>query len=393
MAVTLVQGLVQVVEKVFARPVDAMPLLAQRLQEEEQTRLRLTDLQVKAMAILGARRRAAIAGGAGTGKTVLAVAKARRMADEGFRALLVCYNRPLADHLDQVCAGVARLHVMSFHQLCNRWIDAVAKSCGRNLIKEAATAYPGRDTYDVHMPLALAYAVELLPERFDAIVVDEGQDFREEYWLPLEMALSDPDKSPLYVFYDQNQNLYKRASTFPITDEPFVLTVNCRNTKVIHDAAYRFFRGERTTPPTIPGMPIDCIHSPTLAAQADRIVSLVTRLIAVEHVKPDDIAVLVLDARDKAARYEALRHHPLPGSATWRVEVHGQPQTVLLETVNRFKGLEASVVILWAIDTLPLQQTQELLYVAISRAKSVLVLCGSEMACQQLLAGPRAVPI
>jgi superfamily I DNA and RNA helicase len=376
--------LLQVVDKVFARPVDAMPLLAQRLHEEEQTRLRLTDLQVKAMAILGTRRRVAIAGGAGTGKTVLAVAKARRMADEGFRTLLVCYNRPLADHLARVCAGVARLQVMNFHQLCNRWIDA-AKSFGRNFLTAAADAYPGRDTYDVHMPLALAYAVERIPERFDAIVVDEGQDFREEYWLPLEMLLSDPDKSPLCIFFDQNQNLYMRVSTFPIKDEPFVLTANCRNTKVIHDAAYRFFRGELTDPPDIPGARIECIHAPTLQAQADRIGALITRLIAVERVKPCDIAVLMLDAQDRAARYEALAHRPLPRPAAWGVETYGTQQTVLLDTVNRFKGLEAAVVILWAIDTLPLQQNQELLYVGLSRAKSILFLCGSENACQQLL--------
>ena len=35
----------------------------------------------------------------GTGKTVLALEKARRLAGAGVRTLLTCFNRPLADHL------------------------------------------------------------------------------------------------------------------------------------------------------------------------------------------------------------------------------------------------------------------------------------------------------
>ena len=79
-------------------------------------------------------------------------------------------------------------------------------------------------------PNALAYSLDVLPERYEAIICDEGQDFREEFWVPLELLLADCDRSPLYVFYDDNQNIYARASTFPIRGEPFPLTVNCRNT-------------------------------------------------------------------------------------------------------------------------------------------------------------------
>ena len=45
--------------------------------------------------------------------------------------------------------------------------------------------------------------------------------------------LSDYERSPLYVFYDDNQNIYSRVSTFPIRQAPFTLTTNCQNTAPI----------------------------------------------------------------------------------------------------------------------------------------------------------------
>ena len=53
-------------------------------------------------------RRAAIVGGAGTGKTMLAAEKARRLASEGFETLLVCFNSPLAAMLAEETDEVAQ---------------------------------------------------------------------------------------------------------------------------------------------------------------------------------------------------------------------------------------------------------------------------------------------
>jgi hypothetical protein len=58
------------------------------------------------------------------------------------------------------------------------------------------------------------------------LVCDEGQDLREEVWVPLELLLSDYERGPLYVFDDDNQNIYSRAATFPIRETPLTLTTN-----------------------------------------------------------------------------------------------------------------------------------------------------------------------
>ena len=268
--------------------------------------------------LLRAHRRAAVSGGAGTGKTLLAVEKAKRLAKEGYKTLLTCYNRRLADHLAEVCSGIARLEVLSFHQLCYRFITEATGISGRDLVSEAKSTYPGTDLYDVQWPNALAYATEVVPGRYDAIVCDEGQDFREEYWMPLELLLSDYVASPLYVFYDDNQNIYSRASTFPIGGEPYTLTINCRNTAKIHSGAYRFYRGVPVEPPSIEGDDIEFVSIPTIDRQAHAIASRITELSIKQSVRPSDMVVLLADAQRKSEYYAALKKGRCPGQSFGR---------------------------------------------------------------------------
>lgn len=233
----------------------------------------------------------------------------------------------------------------------------------------------------MQLPNALGYSLEILPDRYDAIVCDEGQDFREEFWVPLELLLTDYDSSPLYVFYDDNQNLYARAGTFPIRDEPFSLTTNCRNTAPIHEAAYRHYKGVPVSPPDIQGDDVQFDESPNRDPQAAKINARIVDLVARQGVAPGDITVLVADALHKAEYYAALRRLPLPKPATWLEEGVRGKNTVLIDTIQRFKGLESPIVILWGLDTIDLSQRQELLYVGMSRAKSLLVMVGRAATC------------
>ena len=83
-------------------------------------RLRLDELserQVKAVETLDMNRRVMVAGGAGTGKTRLAAAWARRVRDRGERALLTCYNDPLGWDLQIRDELLGVTTVGSFHQM------------------------------------------------------------------------------------------------------------------------------------------------------------------------------------------------------------------------------------------------------------------------------------
>lgn len=73
------------------------------------------------------------------------------------------------------------------------------------------------------------------PKRYDAIIVDEAQDFHEEWALTIRTLLKDDQESLLYVFYDEEQNIFQRdfGEAFLINNPPFLLRRNLRNTENI----------------------------------------------------------------------------------------------------------------------------------------------------------------
>jgi hypothetical protein len=363
-------------ERILCSPISVRPLLASELAAEEVKRVELTRQQSRLLRALGMRRRAVICGGAGTGKTLLALERARELARAGKRVLLLCYNRALSDFLKAAVEGIGGLHAMTFHQLCDWRIRVVRTKRGIDLASEAARAFPGGDRFDVQLPYALARSTEESALRYDAIIVDEAQDFLPDYWLPIEMLIADASQGLLYAFLDHNQAIYGRAARPPVDDDPFLLTANCRNTRFIHEAAYRHYTGIETDHPEIDGAPFDELLASTPEAQAGKVATAVTKLVSEERVSPADIAVLVV--RDaKQPIYDAIARHPLPRGASWGVERHRLAGTITVDTVARFKGLEAAVVLLCGFENATSTADKELLYVGLSRAKSRVVLVGS----------------
>ncbi len=379
------RGAAALIERVFARDIRVAPLVSQRLAEEDQQRIELTAQQARLLRALGARRRVAIKGGAGTGKTVLALEKARQLAREGFRTLLLCFNRPLAEHLRRVEASSLPIEVRSFHELCGDRVQRVLGTTGRDLLRVSQQEYSRGDKFRVQLPYALALAVEETGERFDAIVVDEAQDFHAEFWLPVEMLLADTRHSPLYVFYDNNQAVYRRPDALPIPpEEEFELTVNCRSTRAIHEAAYRYYLGSHTDPPPIAGVPV-ALHSETgMTGQVQTIARLVREFIQAGRVAPEDIAVIIGDATLKAPFQDLLSRHSLPRGVAWTFDATPQPSGVRAESCLRFKGLEAAILLLCGVDALSAEEHRETLYVALSRAKSELHILGAASALSRI---------
>jgi hypothetical protein len=376
---------VEILLQIFARTALTRPLLSARISDEETARVALTQRQAGILDMLRRQRRVMIAGGAGTGKTLIAREKAVRLAAEGMRTLLLCYNRGLADHLREQCAGIDGLDVATFHQVCHKWIDRVRTTLDRDLVAEARADYPGADEFDQIMSAALANAIDTLGPVYDAVVVDEGQDFGDEYWLPIEMLLTRPDQGMLYVFLDENQDIYRRSASIPITGEPMVLDRNCRNTDAIHRAAYKHYRGADVEPPEIGGVPVERLFAPDLERQARTIVNLITRLVAEDRIAPDDIAVLLCETADRPERERALQRLPRPANVRLgRIEDYA-PGVVTVDSVARFKGLERAIVVLWAFGGCDPDADRETLYVGMSRAKSVLYLSGARTDCNRIL--------
>lgn len=369
----------------FARRVSTRPLLSARIQDEELERIVLTQKQAEVLDILQRQRRVIIAGGAGTGKTLIAREKALRTASEGLKTLLVCFNRPLADFLREQCNGIDNLDVASFHQVCSAWSSRAEKETGRDFLAEARREHPRANEFDHIMPIALANAIDSLGPKYDAIIIDEAQDFGDEFWLPIEMLLNDLDQGLLYVFLDENQDIYRRSGNIPINSEPMVLDQNCRNTGAVHRVAYKHYRGIDVKPSPIEGVEVVSLPASSRNSQAKSIALLITKLVMEEQIPPHDIAILLCDKKAKAGYEEALRALPIPKHARFKKLEDFGPNVVTIDSVARFKGLERDVVVLWAFDDLSEKHDRETFYVGMSRAKSSLYLCGDRARCQHLL--------
>ena len=345
------------------------PVLWRTLDDQEERIKRLTDDQARLLAMLQHQERAAIEGVAGSGKTILAMAQAQRFARMGRRTLLVCYNRPLADWLRSQLPEQYRntIVVESYHRLC------------REMCRIAKLPFPAssfnQDFWDYEAPELLERAAQVLNDnqRFDAIVVDEGQDFRTFWWLTLEkLYRTGVENGPLYIFYDPKQNIYVENPTLP-TDlgRPFVLPTNCRNTRriAIHCAAI---------------VGIDpAVHDDAPEGTAPREIAVhgvkdiirQTKQIVQEWCLRDrgGLAlnrVAILTPTNVNKWPETFGHIRL-------VQEHEEWQSgngVLLTTHRRFKGLEADAIVLAGMPTPGSTPTysQADHYVACSRAKHLL---------------------
>jgi hypothetical protein len=186
----------------------------------------LTEQQKAILRELGRKPRVAISGCAGSGKTLLAIEKAIRLDRGDFRTLILCRNPRLAAYIRETVSET-EVEAWDF----NAWI---AQIVGRQV-----TITSGWSQYDTPTEEELLLAWEILEgsdKRYDAILVDEAQDFSEDWWLPVEGALSEPRESAvLYLFFDDNQMLVPRKLKYPVEIAEHSLAQNIRNAGKIFD--------------------------------------------------------------------------------------------------------------------------------------------------------------
>jgi hypothetical protein len=349
-----------------------IPVLAANVADQEECLRRATDEQARVLEYMRQMPRVAFNGVAGSGKTLLALARTQEFARDGKRTLLVCYNRPLADWMnhwaEQNVPAALRPSVWigDFHSLC-------VQTC--NKAEVPLKVRPGDPNFWLYeAPDGLEAAAKKLPadERFDAVVVDEGQDF-PSIWFPALRLLSktQDDNSPLYWFYDPRQNLYvsQEQTALPANMVgPVRLMRNCRNTRRISQRCGLIVKEEF--------LPFE--HTPEgedvreLSAVSLKDVIKAVRGQVLQwteqggRLKPNQIAVLT--PHDPSADWpKQIGTIPLGGDFDrWR-----RGGCILLATHRRFKGLEADALILADVPV-PAPDTDFTpadFYVACSRAK------------------------
>lgn len=348
---------VKILTQLLAGSFELRTPLGAALADDDRRIIELTEQQFRVLDVLRRQRRVTVLGGAGSGKTLLALEKAKRLATEGYRVLLTCFNRHLADYLHESAGGAHNLELRNFHKLC---YDATI-SAGVPM----ASSGGDRVYFERTLPDALLAALDKLEARYDAIVVDEAQDFLESWWEPLQLCLSDPASGVFYVFYDANQRIYRRVTTFPKDLVEISLSENLRNTKRIFDLANRFYDGDPVTPLGPDGVEVEAVavSAEWISRETSR---MLHRLIKEEEIPAEEIAVLCGKAIERSVFGQVFKIGAFDVISSQQPE----PGKVLLQTIHGFKGLERRVVILTEIDDLPAGDSEGLLYVGITRART-----------------------
>ncbi len=369
------------VRRLLARSFELRTPLGREIAEEEREILRLSQGQFSLLDFLARHRRAAIHGGAGTGKTLLALEKARRLAAEGFRTLLTCYNVPLEAHLRASSRISENLTIQRFHTLC----EEAARARGVP-VDSRPPDHPDDAHWKEVLPKALLDALDAGFEKFDAIVVDEGQDIAEDWWTNLRLCLNDPDQGILYAFLDPGQLIYGHGGDF-LDDLPvFELNANLRNTRQIHYLAQHFSPGHNLIPQGPEGRPPEIISLPETADLQRELGKVLHRLIREGQIPAEDIAIL-LGRRPESV---GLPRTGSIGAFAITNALEPSPGKVILETIHRFKGMEAPAVILTGLEGMHSATAETLLYVGITRAKGHLVVMEKAEVLEKWGLGPKS---
>ena len=302
-------------------------------------------------------RKVLIGGCAGSGKTFLAAEKARRLRQEGFSVLFLCWNENLGRWLQKRLQDLD-IEVNYLNQFL-RWFVLQARKKGVSI--------PDRQV-PTSEDLSLALSVGVSP--YDAIIIDEGQDFTDYHWDLITKLLR--EDGILYIFYDDNQRIYSaKPISFPIETPPIVLTVNCRNAREIHELASVFYHSDHITTCFLktgrqPEL-INCHDDEkgTLAKVLDRLVNQ-------EGIESKDIVVLTPSFKDSLWENGlVVGEFQIARSLFQQTPSKNMIQTT---SIAKFKGLERGVVILTELHQLDRNTNLDhLMYIGISRARSHLI--------------------
>ena len=356
-----------------------------------------------------------IYGVAGSGKTILLIAKARLLSQQKPDAeiLLLCYNVTLASYLRETLRESPNVTVKHF--------DGWSKANGCIRQKEESNE-----------KLGVRFLSKLEngcadTRRYDAVLIDEAQDFAVSWFKCVLEAMKEPNDGDLVIVADGSQGLYKsnkvswkeigiNARGRRSISLRFDLDKNYRNSREIVELAAVFARNAENNEQTEDSIlslfvdPAKCQRStgikPVLVKSDDRssectkVMSIAKGLLdgnwfgkSIQPLKPEEIAIfypMALTKEKPILKYliQGLREftpvvwlNEYPAART-RVAEPG----IKIQTVHSAKGLQYRAVILMWADHLPRPQhykdanevkDRSLMYVGITRPEDYLVISAS----------------
>lgn len=324
-----------------------IPSASNIIEENDYSFLQLTQEQKKVLDFISDQGNASIQGGAGTGKTFIAVEQAKRFSDYG-EVLFLCFNRYLYKHLENNCFH-KNVEYLNIHTFINIYSSDNILS-NEELLKVLKT-------------------IDFNELNYKFIIIDEAQDFDNKI-LSLIVEKSTESNIRCFVFYDKNQLLYSDKMPAILNDFECKLTLNknCRNTfKILSTTNSPMNLPIRTDEYCIEGI----MPRLYISNDKDKIVKKIGESISnylSNGYKLDDIVILTLNTENnsilgsisKINNFEIL-HEKSEGK-------------ILFTTAKKYKGLESNIVILvdFNSDVISTDELTRLFYVSTSRARQLL---------------------
>ena len=340
--------------------------LQSRFQDQATELARLTEQQIQLLDSMRRCPRLVIEGCAGSGKTVLAMEKATQLARDGKRVLLLCFNIPLAETMQAALKDQASVDVYNYHGMCEHVIRATGG--------EFTVPIEDQENFWDHtVPDCFLDCVDQYPKRYDAILVDEAQDFSAHWWDTIECLFEDYRTGSFYLFHDPDQNIFQRENRLPFEQPVMVLDVNCRNTDEIATFVHALSNApSRSADFVTEGIkPVEHVVSSD-EEEVVRTIDMIKELTTRESISSDRIVIIGRHRFERSPYSRAS--DSLTGGLRIVEEARYKPASdaVRYATIYRFKGLETDCAILSGFDRPEPQQKSRELYVAASRARMLL---------------------
>jgi len=319
----------------------------------ESTLERLTDEQYERLDIIENSARIMIEGGAGTGKTFLAMELARRHAEKNENVLLVCFSPILASFLNTRIKNLS-IRILPIHNLILEYVRIYGK------IPEGY--FPGMDILDRWFVDTLIPEFESIAdkipenEKYDTLILDEGQDIINFPYITVLNSLLKGgwQHGSWRIFYDSNfQTRIYCTMDFDVLEMlkgfgPVLprLTHNCRNPRPIIVQTCLVTGSDLNTKGAGDGPDVE-IHFYETSDHARGLLNRILEKLGEHRVSPGEITILspIPWARSVVSELftsRGSRIKVLQGS----IQETFPHSKLTFSTIADFKGLENRFIIL-----------------------------------------------
>ena len=358
-----------------------------------------------------------IRGVAGSGKTLILSSRAKLLSKEhpDWKILILCYNISLANGIQQMVTHMLNEpeDLFDFDFTSN---TVESPKDHQNVMVRNFHAWLKNDLKirEQQIPdiiTKLENNEAILP-KYDAILIDEGQDFESD-WLRLVSLLINEDTQSLLLVEDRAQTIYKRKRSYvqdtglDFRGRSKVLSINYRNTSQIVKFAWDFYRkhsilkdkvvnreieGEIIAPQSTKrkGPEPGIVRSKTFYDEMRIVARQIQKLHRDKKVPLQEMLILyrvkrslkypIIDMIKRTLNEYGIDHYWITENDQSKRSFNKEDGKVKISTIDSSKGLDYQAVFIVNVDSMPfpLEDDEErevsLLYIGMTRAKDYLCL-------------------